>query len=479
MKPIIRKKIVTFYPQGFIDTTNAYFIITDDDINRLFFKYLIKKEAVYETLIDDIQMVLVSLKRVVFFNINGIEIILDNMTKIKKRKKSITIGFCDYNNMQYETIHRFYKKNVFFSLYKTFKIATLFTTESIGRESILIWNKDYEQRNIQGIALFVKHYNAVVTHRKKEFLEHMSRANAYDDVVQDTFIGSVRTIPFARVSGSAVIYTLTGYLDASIDTQFDYAYHNKALRTGFKLFIFDMKSIISMNVKILDFFEKLIKDINKLNGTICIVNLADLSSLRKIKEELESMHLRFFKTLDEILNDKELLIELGGIIKEDHTHSKSVTKALINHLPSFIKATVSTLEMMLGISAVKARKVKIKELDILEPNQKLASSIGFYGDIEGIIILIFPFTLAKKSCSMMIGEDIHNLAEVLDSLAEFVNVIAGRVKTHLTDQEINISITLPRTYSSIDELLSTLTLNRGVQVDLNFNEETFTFFLTK
>jgi len=465
MKPILRKRIATFYPQGFIDTTNAYFIITDDEVKRL--------------VPQDIRMVLVSLKRVVFFNINGITILLDNLQKVKDEKSSITIGFCDYNHMQFDTIKRFYEKNLYFSLYKTFKIATLFTVPSIAQESVLIWNESYEQRNLQGIELFERGYNPVVAHRKKEFFEHLKREHAYDDIVQDTFIGSVGVVPFARVSGSAIIYTLTGYLDTSIDDQFDYIYHNKAVRTGFKLFIFDMKNIVSMNVKVLNFFERIMKDVSNLNGNICIVNLEENQTLRKIKDELKTMKVKLFATLDELLNNKKLLAELGGVIKEEHNHGKSVTKALVNQLPSFINATVSTLEMMLGVSAVKAGKITIKDLNVEDGDNKLASSIGFYGDIEGIIILVFPFSLAKKSCSMMIGEEIDNLAEVLDSLAEFVNVIAGRVKTHLGDQDIGVSITLPRTYSSINELLSTLNLNKGVQVDLNFNEERFTFFLTR
>jgi len=466
MKPVIRKKIATFYPQGFIDTNNAYYVIGEADINKLINN-------------DNIRMVLISLKRVVFFNINGINILIENMTKIKDVRSSLIIGFCDYNIMQYETIRRFYEKNLFFSLYKTFRIATLFTTPSVGNESILVWNENYEQRNLQGIELFEMGYNPVVAHRKKDFLDHLKRDNAYEEIIEDTYIGSVGIVPFARVSGSAVIYTLQGYLDATIDQQFDYIYHNKAIRTGFKLFIFDMKNIVSMNVKVLDFFERLVKDVQQIGGTICIVNLKETSSLRKIREELEEMNIQLFKTLEDILNNKELMTELGGVVKDEKEQHKSLTKNLINHLPSFINATVTTLEMMVAIKAVKADKIRIKELELKSKENKIASSIGFYGDLEGIIILIFPIELAKKSCSTMIGEEIENLGEILDSLAEFVNIIAGRVKTYLEDQKIGVSITLPRTYGSIDELLETLTLHKGVQVDLNFNTETFTFFLTR
>ncbi len=465
MKPITRKRIAAFYPQGFIDSNNAYFIVTDDDIAK--------------ALAEEVRMILVSLKRVVFFNVNGMTILLETMKKAREQVPSLTIGFCDYNPMQYDTIKRFFEKNIEFSLYKTFKIATLFTTPSVAQESILVWNPSYEQRNLQSIELFERGYNPVVVHRIRDFKEHMKRDNVYDDVVEDTYIGSVGTVPFARVSGSAIIYTMTGYLDTTIDHQFDYSYHNKAIRTGFKLFIFDMKNIVSMNIKVIHFFERIVRDAEDYKGTVAIANLAENQSLQRIKEELKKLNILFFVSLDDILNDKELMMELGGVIKEEHAHGKSVTRSLVNHLPSFINATVSTLEMMLSVSAVKAGRIKIKDLEVEDGHQKLASSIGFYGDLEGIIVLVFPFSLAKKSCSMMIGEEISSIGEVLDSLAEFVNVIAGRVKTHLADQHIGVSITLPRTYSSTDELMATLSLNKGVQVNLNFNDETFTFFLTR
>ncbi len=465
MKPVVRKRIAAFYPQGFIDSNNAYYIVTEEDI-----AYSLERE---------VRMVLVSLKRVVFFNVNGLSIILDNLKRVRERSSIVTIGFCDYNQMQYDTIRRFFDKKIDFSLYKTFKVASLFTTPSIGGESILVWNENYEQRNLQSIELFERGYNPIVVHRKVDFVEKLKHEGQFDDIVEDTFIGSVGIVPFARVNGSAIIYTLTGYLDATIENQFDHAYHNKAIRTGFKLFIFDMKNIVSMNIKVIDFFKRIVIDAKKNEGNICIANLVESDSLRRIKNELEKIDIKIFKTLEEILNNKKLVAQLGGILKDENKANKNVTKKLVNHLPSFINATVSTLEMMIGVDAVKTGSIKLQDLTVEDGDKKLASSIGFHGDLEGIIILVFPFQLAKKSCSIMLGEEINTLSEVLDSLAEFVNVIGGRVKTHLAESEVSISITLPRTYSSMSDLFEAFSVNRGIQVNLDFNGDIFTFFLTR
>jgi CheY-specific phosphatase CheX len=423
-------------------------------------------------------MVLVSLKRVIFFNVNGITILLDSLKKIRK-DMNVTIGFCDYKEIQYETIKRFFKKELNFSLYKTFRIATLFNNPSENEESILVWNSSYEQRNLQTIELYERGYNPIVVQKKSEFQEQKKKREAYDEIIYDSHLGVFGSTPFARVSGNAIIYTLHGYLDATIETKFDFIYHNNSLQIGFKLFIFDMKNIISMNVRALDFYEKLTAEAEKYKANVVLVNFKEGGPLDNFRRELERVGVKFIKDLDSILNDKPLLEKLGGISQKEDKKARNLTRVLINQLPSFIKATAATLEMMTGLTAKKHSPIKIKDLTVEDIDDKLASSIGFYGDIEGIIILVFPKNIAKKSCSIMVGEDIDSINEVLDTLAEFVNVIAGRVKYHLSEQDINVSITLPRTYPSMEDLYSALNVNKGVQVDLNFDDEIFTFFLTR
>ena len=109
----------------------------------------------------------------------------------------------------------------------------------------------------------------------------------------------------------------------------------------------------------------------------------------------------------------------------------------------------------------------------------MASSIGFYGDMDGMIILIFPKEVAKKSCTLLIGEETDDINQILDALAEFVNIIGGRTKTLLSEKKINVDITLPRTYATAQSLLEVASSKKGVQVDMSFNDDNFTFFLTR
>ena len=68
---------------------------------------------------------------------------------------------------------------------------------------------------------------------------------------------------------------------------------------------------------------------------------------------------------------------------------------------------------------------------------------------------------------------------ILDSLAELVNILGGKVKTLLSDHNVRVDITLPRTYENIDSLLEIIEGRKGVQVDLSFDDDKFLFFLTR
>jgi CheY-specific phosphatase CheX len=93
--------------------------------------------------------------------------------------------------------------------------------------------------------------------------------------------------------------------------------------------------------------------------------------------------------------------------------------------------------------------------------------------------LIFPKDVAKRACQLLIGEASEDDEAVLDSLAEFVNIIGGRAKALLGEKKHRVDITLPRTYADVNSLLEMAQNKKGVQVNLQFEGNHFTFFLTR
>ena len=134
--------------------------------------------------------------------------------------------------------------------------------------------------------------------------------------------------------------------------------------------------------------------------------------------------------------------------------------------------------MMTNAQASKD-SMNIQTLEITDSENQYASSIGFYGDVDGMIILVFPKEIAKKACELLIGEATEDEEAVLDSLAEFVNIIGGRAKALLGEKKHRVDITLPRTYGDVASLMEMAQNKKGVQVNLSFEGSHFIFFLTR
>ena len=464
MRAVVKNGIGVFTPQGFLDGNSSASFLSIEDI-----------EATAKLNAD---MILVSLKKVVFFNRNGLDSFVKMFHKVRAANHA-TVGFCDYDAKKYTAITKFYKDNLSFSLFHTQDVAALFSASFKNQsKNVLLYSEDKSQRAAMAIELHDNGHNPIIAQTLEEFKEKSEAENAYDVIIQDTYLGQMGQKVAARVTGNAIIYTVSSFLDAEIGNTFNIAYHNNSLNVGFRLFIFDAYKVVSMNVHALNFFSKLASSAAEYNATICFVGLSFDKTPKEFKETLEDSGIMFFDQMDEILQNKELLNDLGASSAASVKQKRILNKEIVTELPNFIDATVATIEMMTNAKAVK-EAAKVDKIDVGEKEGKIASSIGFYGDIDGMVMLIFPVDIAKQACELLIGEKTDDIDLVLDTLAELVNIVGGKIKTLLSEQSISIDITLPRTYPDVDALLEIAQDKKGVQVDLSFNGDNFLFFLTR
>lgn len=464
MRAVVKNGVGIFTPQGFLDGSSGNSLLSIDDINA--------------TISQNSDMILVSLKKVIFFNRNGLDSFVKMFFKVRAENHT-TVGFCDYDTKKYNAIVNFYKDDLTFSLFRTQEIANLFASSYKNQnKNILLYNEDKSQRAAMAIELHDNGHNPIIAQSLAEFDEKVEAQNAYDVIIKDTFLGQMGQKVATRVTGNAIIYTVSSFLDAEIGNTFNIAYHNNSLNVGFRLFIFDAYKVISMNVHALNFFSKLASAGAEYNATICFVGMSFEKTPQSFKETLEDSGIMFFDQMDDILQDKDMLKELGASSAANIKSKRAINKITVTELPNFIDATVATIEMMTNSKAIK-EAANINKIGIDEKDGKIASSIGFYGDMDGMVILVFPKGIAKKACELLIGEETDDTELILDTLAELVNIVGGKVKTLLGDEDISVDITLPRTYPDIDSLLEIAQDKKGVQVDLSFNGDKFLFFLTR
>ncbi len=464
MRAVIKNGVGVFHPQGFLDGNSSLSMLSIEDIDA--------------TVKSNVDIVLVSLKKVIFFNRNGLDSFVKMFQKVRNSKQ-ILVGFCDYDTKKFDAINNFYKDNVAFSLFKTQEVATLFAPNyDVKGKNVLVYSEDKSQRTALAIELHDNGHNPIVAQSQKEFNEKLKTKEAYDVVVHDTYLGQMGQKVASRVTGNAIIYTVSSFLDADIGNSFNINYHNNSLNIGFRLFIFDAYKVVSMNIHALNFFSKLASASAEYNATICFVGLSFEKTPLSFKETLEDSGIMFFDNMDDILKNKELLDELGASSAATAKSKRALNKVLVTELPNFIDATVSTIEMMTNAKAHKDA-AQVDSIHIDEEDGKIASSIGFYGDMDGMVVLVFPQKIAQKACELLIGETTNDTELILDTLAELVNIVGGKVKTLLADHNVSVDITLPRTYDNIQDLKEVVQDKKGVQVDLSFNDDKFLFFLTR
>ena len=464
MKPVIKHAAVIFYPQGFVDSSNVALFVGDNDI-----------KATAKLPVD---LVLVSLKHVIHFNRNGAKQFVKLFNEVRKRKNAV-VGFCDVSVKHIETLKKFFDKEMFFCMFENEEIARLFSKDFNSlNKTVLLYNDDKSQRSIMAIELHERGHNPVIAQDDNDF-EKKKKSGQFDIIVRHSYLGNMKQDIPVRITANAVIYTLDNFLDKETVEEFNFEFHKHSLNIGFRLFVFDAFKVTSMNAHALKFFAKLAAYSAEYNATLCIVGLDFKKIPKGFKEEIEDATIMLFDKMEDILENKKLLDELGA---NDNTIAKqrkrSLTKQIVQELPRFVAATVDTLEMMTNAKAIKIG-AQVEQIDIKLSNDLIASSIGFYGDLDGMIFLIFPRNIAKKACELLIGEETNDIELILDSLAELVNILGGKLKMLFEECEVRINITLPRVYRNIEDALVVIGDKKGVQVDLKFAGEKFTFFLTR
>jgi len=466
MKPVIKKgKVAIFMPQGFLDSVNTAKVITIQDMQPL--------------IANKFNMVLVSFKKIVYFNVNGIKMLVEILKKISKEADA-TVGFCDYTELQYKAFLKAYDIQLPFCLFETLDTALIYAgnLEAKENENILIYNDDSTQKSMQAIEFFDKGYNPVVAQTKDDYLKKLEDKEKFRHATWLTYLGLASNKIAAKTKKGSVIYYLKGYLDGEITEQFDIIYHQHCLKVGFKVFMFDATRVSSINIHATNFISKLATSGAEFGALFGMVGLEKEKVSKKFLQELEDAGILFFDTESEFFASEDVknsMTEISGAASKKE--KGKLTKQMVAKLPTLIDAAIDTICMMTN-GIVEKRSAAIKPFNIEANDDIVASSIAFYGDLDGMITIAMTKSLAKRVCRLLIGEESDDLEILSDSLGELSNIIAGKSKSLLQKEEIDIMITLPRNYTNLNEVKLTLNNVQGILVDFNFGESPFVFYLS-
>ncbi len=451
IKNIINNKML-IKPQGFLDANMASELITPLDIEK------IRKR--------DIKYLSIDFSKIISANMNAIRFLNDIVENLFKKENVESCIFSPNKNV-YQIVSKL--DNLYFNIFENEHIEKIFFDDDYFEKKpiYICCIQDEQNKNMLIYYLLKKGYTPkIISDEAKDGV-----------IIKNSLILKVSNKVGAIVKNSIVYFFFDGFLDANLANMFDIEYFRRNLLIGFKVFIFDMNAVKGLNIHAVRFLKTLGVEAAEYGALLVIIGLDKKSVQPQLIEDLVDMGYIFFANEEEFFKSKEYeeAINSSEII---YKKSKKITKDFVRLLPYFVNSTISTVELMTGVEAKKDTP-KITDVSIDTTKNYVASSIGFYGDMDGMMILILSENLTKRISKILLGEEYKTKEELNDLVSEFANIIVGTVKREIQKHDLKINITLPKVFDEIENLKNIVVNRKGVEVKFYFEDEEFYFYLVR
>jgi len=442
-------------PQGFLDANAASEYITPLDITR------IKNSGIKYISID--------FSKIISANMNAIRFLNDIFEDLFK-KENIESCIFNPNKNIFTIINNL--DDLYFHVFENELVEKIFFDDDYleAKPIYICCIKDDQNRNMLIYYLLKKGYSPKEANSKDEINEDAV-------IIEKSIILKISNKIGAVVKNSIVYLFFDGFLDASLAEMFDIEYFRRNLLIGFKVFVFDMNRVKGMNIHAVRFLKKLGVEAAEYGALLAVVGLDKKVAKPQLLEDLKDMGYVFFANEEEMKNSKEYNEAINSN-EAIYKKGKKITKNFVKLLPYFVNSTISTVEMLTGVKATK-EEPRITEVTLDTSKKYVASSIGFYGDMDGMMILVLTENLTKKISTILLGEEFKSKEELNDLVNEFANIIVGTVKREIQKHDLKINITLPKVFDEIKNLQNIVINRKGIEVKFYFEGEEFYFYLVR
>ena len=447
-------------PQGFLDGDNTRVLITPADMNAYKQRKITKLEM--------------NLSQVISINLNSIRFLNDIFKSLYK--DSIESFIVAPNKLVMDIITRIDDR--YFSILETEEIANLFCKENKIEKQIYLYSESVENKNFILYELIKRGYEPIILNSKSDLL---SKKSSQTDAIfiEHSLLSKISHKVVSFTKENVVFFYLDGFLDAKLSEQFDIEYFRRSLLIGFRVFVFDAVNVKGINIHSVRYLSKLAVESAEFGALLCVVGLEKKDINPSILNDMEDTGYMFFANMEEFHSSKEVKESLEELTQALKQKRKNITKPMVEMLPYFVNSTIETIELLTGVTSQK-ESPNLKSLsDRIKEKKYLASSIGFYGDLDGMLVLVFSENLTKKVAKILLGTDELNTEELNDMVSEFANIIVGNVKSNISKQSTKIDLTLPRVFDKMENLFNLIEEKKGIEVKFDFEGEEFYFFLTR
>lgn len=454
MKPKFKESVVIFHPHGFLDGDGSKYEIEAID-----------KELI---LSRKFECILISLKKVVYFNKRGLNSVIESIHELAK-KIDADIAFCDYDKAKFKAIKSMSANSLNFSLFETQEIAMLFFTSAkrgSKNKKILLFHDNQEQKNQIALRLAERGHILRVA---KDIREFNKLYDEYDIKISLIYINLNERNLTIKVRENVIIYKLTGFIDSNFAENFDMTAHTNSLKVGFKFFVFDATKARSTNIHGVSFLAKLSTASAEYGATIAICGLSGANTSETLRNDLEDSGILLYNCVEDFFSD-ESTIEGGAGMLEVKPHN--ITKSLVELLPLVLKTVLDTISLIAKAS-VSRGEVSIRRFNFTK--EALTGCIAFYGDVDARILLCLDKKTAKKACNVLLRDDEET--SLNDAYGNLMVIIANKLLAWFESKRLKVELTMPNVFD--DYMSYGDTVSKGAFVELKVDDTDGALFLSR
>lgn len=459
MKASIKNKIALISPHGFLDSSNVENILSIQEVDEL--------------VNSDIVAIFISLREVSSFNIPAVSYLCNLFTHKIHPHKSIASGFCDYTPTQYDFLLKYIHDIPSINLLSSRShVRTIYSDAKPELQTIYFWHTAAEQRGLLIFTLLERGLNAIAVKSREELPSNED--SKIPQWINFHIAGTSNRIKNFTQS-NVVFYIFSHFLDSEKIEGFNMTEFSHYLRAGFRFFALDFTAVIGINTHALRFLKTLAQKTHEKGGKLYIIGVNTSKVFSSVRTELIDAGYTFKNSVDHLLNDTEI----SSVVQvSQETTAHKLSKKTISSLGTILDATMQTMETMTQQTAhKKSASLKLPQFNSLN-GEYIGASIAFFGELEGIILLVFEKEIARQGAAVLLGDSSLSDTDVIDSIAELANITMGKTKTALAAHQTTVNATLPRTLSSLGEIVENFDHKEGIFVEFAFGENTFIFFLT-